>query len=70
MITRLAGAATGGLRDPREVVGPFVQVLLDLRLQVRADKRFDLSDMIRDRLAEISVEVRDTPQGVEWGFRK
>ena len=70
MITRLAGAATGGLRDPREVVGPFVQVLLDLRLQVRADKRFDLSDMIRDRLAEISVEVRDTPQGAEWGFRK
>ena len=70
MITRLAGAATGGLRDPREVVGPFVQVLLDLRLQVRADKRFDLSDMIRDRLAEISVEVRDTPQGAEWGFRQ
>ncbi len=70
MITRLAGAATGGLRDPREVVGPFVQVLLDLRVQVRADKRFDLSDMIRDRLAEISVEVRDTPQGAEWGFRK
>ena len=70
MITRLAGAATGGLRDPREVVGPFVQVLLDLRVQVRADKRFDLSDMIRDRLAEISVEVRDTPQGAEWGLRK
>ena len=69
MITRLAGAATGGLRDPREVAGPFVQVLLDLRVQVRADKRFDLSDMIRDRLAEISVEVRDTPQGAEWGFR-
>ena len=70
MITRLAGAATGGLRDPREVVGPFVQVLLDLRVQVRTDKRFDLSDMIRDRLAEISVEVRDTPQGAEWGFRQ
>jgi hypothetical protein len=69
MITRLAGAATGGLRDPREVVGPFVQVLLDLRVQVRTDKRFDLSDMIRDRLAEVSVEVRDTPQGAEWGFR-
>jgi hypothetical protein len=69
MITRLAGAATGGLRDPREVVGPFVEVLLDLRKQVRADKRFDLSDMIRDRLAAIQVEVRDTPEGAEWGFR-
>ena len=70
MVTRLAGAATGGLRDPREVVGPFVQILLDLRAQVRSDKRFDLSDMIRDRFADINVEVRDTPQGVEWGFRQ
>jgi cysteinyl-tRNA synthetase len=52
------------------VVGPFVQILLDLRAHVRADKRFDLSDMIRDRFAEINVEVRDTPQGVEWGFRQ
>jgi len=69
MITRLAAAATGGLRDPREVLGPFVQVLLDLRAQVRSDKRFDLSDIIRDRLAAINVEVRDTPEGAQWGFR-
>jgi cysteinyl-tRNA synthetase len=52
------------------VVGPFVDVLLELRAQVRADKRFDLSDIIRDRLAATNVEVRDTPQGVEWGFRE
>jgi len=69
MITRLAAAATGGLRDPRDVLGPFVQVLLDLRAQVRSDKRFDLSDIIRDRLAAINVEVRDTPDGAQWGFR-
>ena len=69
MITRLATAATGGLRDPRDVLGPFVQVLLDLRAQVRADKRFDLSDIIRDRLAALNVEVRDTPDGAQWGFR-
>ncbi len=69
MITRLATAATGGLRDPRDVLGPFVQVLLDLRAQVRADKRFDLSDIIRDRLAALNVEVRDTPDGAQWDFR-
>ncbi len=69
MIMRLAAAATGGLRDPREVLGPFVQVLLDLRAQVRSDKRFDLSDIIRDRLAALNVEVRDTPDGAQWGFR-
>ena len=69
MITRLAAAAAGGLRDPRDVLGPFVQVLLDLRAQVRADKRFDLSDIIRDRLAALNVEVRDTPDGAVWDFR-
>lgn len=69
MITRLAGAATGGLRDPREVFGPFVRVLLDLRVQVRADKRFDLSDMIRDRLADLNIEVRDTPDGAQWDIQ-
>ena len=69
MITRLAAAARGGLRYPRDVLGPFVQVLLDLRAQVRADKRFDLSDIIRDRLAALNVEVRDTPDGAQWGFR-
>ncbi len=69
MITRLAGAATGGLRDPREVIGPFMHVLLDLRVQVRAEKRFDLSDMIRDRLTELKIEVRDTPDGTKWDIR-
>ena len=69
MIMRLAAAATGGLRDPRDVLGPFVQVLLDLRAQVRSDKRFDLSDIIRDRLAALNVEVRDTPEGAVWGFK-
>ena len=69
MITRLAGAASSGLTDPRDVVGPYMDVLLTLRSQVRADKRFDLSDVIRDRLAAIGVEVRDTPSGAEWVLR-
>jgi cysteinyl-tRNA synthetase len=43
-----------------------MNVLLDLRSAVRADKRYDLSDLIRDRLAANNIEVRDTPEGVEW----
>jgi hypothetical protein len=69
MIVRLGDAAVGGLADPRDVIGPYIGVLLELRAAVRADKRYDLSDLIRDRLAAIDVEVRDTPQGVEWVLR-
>jgi cysteinyl-tRNA synthetase len=66
MIAKLAQVAQVGLRDPREVVAPLMTVLLDLRARVRADKRFDLSDLIRDHLAAINIEVRDTAEGAVW----
>ena len=69
MIVRLGDAATRGLLDPRAVVEPYMSVVLELRTAVRADKRYDLSDLIRDRLAGIGIEVRDTPEGATWDLR-
>lgn len=66
MISRLGEAAGQGLADPRERVAPFVETLLELRGEVRKDKRYDLSDLIRDRLAASGIEVRDTPTGPAW----
>jgi hypothetical protein len=36
MLTRLAELAVTGAHDPREVVAPFVEALLELRQQARA----------------------------------
>ena len=66
MISRLGEIAVSGLRDPRAVVAPFVEGLLALRAIARDEKRFDLSDVVRDRLSAAGVEVRDTKDGVEW----
>lgn len=66
MISRLGDAATTGLQDPRQVLAPFVDALITVRTIVRAEKRYDLSDIIRDIFAAQGVEVRDTPDGVEW----
>ena len=66
MIVRLGEAAVGGLADPRSILGPVIDVALNARLEVRAAKRYDLSDMIRDGLAAAGVEVRDTPDGQVW----
>jgi hypothetical protein len=66
MISRLGEVAQGGLGNPRDAVAPFVDTLLELRGEVRKDKRYDLSDLIRDRLAAAKIEVRDTPSGPEW----
>ncbi|MEI6199678.1 MAG: hypothetical protein WCP83_07065 [Actinomycetota bacterium] len=68
MISQLGDAAIGGVRDPREVVAPFVEAMLSVRATVRAEKRFDLSDVIRDVFASLNIEVRDTPAGVEWSL--
>ncbi len=66
MIVRLGEAAVAGLTDPRSILGPVIDVALNARLEVRAAKRYDLSDTIRDGLAAAGVEVRDTPEGQVW----
>ncbi len=66
MIVRLGDAAARGLRDPRDVIGAYVDLLVELREAARADRRYDTSDLIRDRLGAIGVELRDTPDGAEW----
>ncbi len=68
MISRLGDAAVQGVQDPRSVVGPYIEAMLAVRATVRAEKRYDLSDVIRDAFVALNVEVRDTPQGVEWSL--
>ena len=66
MVTRLGETAEGGLRDPREVVAPFVDALLEARERARSEERFDDADAIRNRLVDAGVEVQDRPDGTGW----
>jgi hypothetical protein len=66
MVTRLAELAVVGARDPRDIVAPFVEALLDLREQAREEGSWTLADTLRDRLTAAGIEVRDTPLGVSW----
>jgi hypothetical protein len=66
MIVRLGAAATEGVRDVREVLGPVVEAALAARVVARSEKAFAVSDAIRDQLTAAGIEVRDTPDGAEW----
>lgn len=68
MISGLGDAAVSGVRNPRDVVSPYVEAMLAIRATVRAEKRYDLSDVIRDAFVNIGIEVRDTADGVEWNL--
>ena len=66
MIVKLGEAATGGLRDEREVLGPIVEAALAARVTARDEKAYAVSDAIRDNLTAAGIEVRDTADGAEW----
>jgi cyanophycinase-like exopeptidase len=68
MIITLGDLARAGAREPRDVVGPFVTALLELRAAARQARDYATSDLVRDRLAAAGVEVRDTPEGPAWAF--
>jgi cysteinyl-tRNA synthetase len=64
------GAEAGAAVDVTESVRPLVDLVLELRAQARTEKRWAESDTIRDGLAAAGIEVRDTPDGVEWEVRR
>ncbi len=66
MIVRLGDVAAVGARDPRAVVGPYVEAVLAARIGAREARQYDLADQLRDALVDAGVEVRDTPDGTEW----
>jgi cysteinyl-tRNA synthetase len=68
LVVRLGQLAHDGARDPRQVIGPYVELALHLRALAREAKDFVTSDLVRDRLTAAGVEVRDTADGVEWSL--
>ena len=45
---------------------PFVQLLVDLRLELRKQKNWGLADQIRNQLSEKRVVLEDTKDGTTW----
>ena len=66
LVVRLGEVAVVGARDPRASIAPYVDLLLELRAAARERKDFATSDLVRDRLVAVNVEVHDTPGGSTW----
>ena len=49
-----------------EVLEKAIDLLLNLRIDAKANKDWATADKIRDQLAEIGVKVKDTKDGFEW----
>jgi len=71
MLTSL-GQVLGLLRGPLadsggdELTGRLMELLIELRCEVRESKNFALADAIRDKLAALDVQLEDRPEGTTW----
>jgi len=48
---------------------PFIDLLVEIRAELRAAKQWALADRIRDRLASLGIELQDSPDGTTWSER-
>jgi len=72
LLKELTGVLGLRLENPQagdQAVEPFIQLLIDLRLELRAQKLYQLSDLIRNRLLEMGVILEDGKGGTSWRFK-
>ena len=67
-LRELAGVLGLTLREPEAATGaaPFIDLLVELRNDLRAAKQFELADTVRSRLAELGITLEDGPEGTRW----
>ena len=49
-----------------ETLDSVMNILIDLRSELRKNKMYDLADMIRDRLKDAGVVLEDSKDGAKW----
>ena len=66
LVTRLGQIAASPRVDLLDVVGPYIDALLQARQAARAGGRWDEADQIRDRLMSLHVTVKDQGDSSTW----
>ena len=69
-ILGLTVEAGNGNGDREEAFGRVVDMVLEQRQMAKAEKNWALSDQIRDKLAELGFEIKDTKEGQTWRLNR
>ncbi|MCB0634793.1 MAG: cysteine--tRNA ligase, partial [Lewinella sp.] len=58
-------SAEGG-EHGKDMMGGLMNVILNIRQEARANKDWATSDLIRDSLKELGIQVKDGKEGASW----
>jgi len=67
-LRELAGVLGLTLQEPEAAMGaaPFIDLLVQLRNDLREAKQFEQADRVRAGLAELGITLEDGPDGTRW----
>jgi len=68
-LTAVLGLKIGGKTAGASQADAFVDLLLEVRANVREARMWELSDLIRDQLTELGVNVEDAKGGSTWTWK-
>jgi len=57
-------------KDVKAIITPLVNLLLDIRQQLRQEKHWPLADEIRIKMGQAGIIVEDTPTGPRWRLKE
>ena len=57
---------SAGRAEESQALGDVMQILIEVRKELRKRKQFDLADRIRDELAKKGIRLEDTSEGAKW----
>jgi len=70
-VNDLLGLASSGTKGGDDTLNDsLIKLLLQMRIDARQKKDFELADRIRDEMINLGIEVKDTKDGFEWKLTK
>jgi cysteinyl-tRNA synthetase len=70
LIMRLGAIAANPRLEVADVVGPYIDMLLQARQAARANGRWDEADAIRNQLTELRVTIKDAGGESTWEIQQ
>jgi cysteinyl-tRNA synthetase len=68
-LTGVLGLTLDKVKESGTAADRFVDLLIEVRKELRTNKMWALSDMVRDRLAELGVVLEDSKEGTSWHWK-
>ncbi len=68
-LAEVLGLRLERVKEEKLPAAPFIELLIEVRAELRKQRLWELSDFIRQKLADLGVQLEDGKEGTSWTWR-